>query len=314
MYYIIGLIVFVIIFALIIWAFFSNSENSHKCHSKDKNMKSETHIHPKPHFNQKTNVITFRGSPHVKEYTVFKRVVVTEENKGDLWNITKSESSGVDTGLIQLASHDHDQSASLISLNLGTDHIEPSQIELFNQPDTNTGDVEVSKVATSTINGIRRFQVTFPPGLYANGTNLPRPLPDIVDLATNTNIGNFYVTINRGSTITLDNFTPLSGRSFNVINCGACCSNACSSKNIRSQYVGNLISFSENGSKLYCFSFPTEPCTLVPPFINISTVATFTISQSSGYTVNEPIVVNVTIDETSIADPPCGPDCDFSGL
>ena len=90
--YLIGIIIFIILIALIIWGL--SSSNSHKKNKKHK--RDETHIHPKPHFDQKKNRLIFRGSPHAQIYTAFKRVFVTEENKKDLWNITKSETTGTE--------------------------------------------------------------------------------------------------------------------------------------------------------------------------------------------------------------------------
>ena len=199
MYFWTILILIIIILVLITWSLSSTKKTK------------ETHIHPKAHFDQRKNTVTLGTSPHATMYKIFKLVIVTDENRDDVWNITKNEESGMDFALKLLAEQPHDGTAGTTTINLPPDEvIEPTQVQIHVL--TNTAATEVHTPITSTTNPIRTYTGVVTQGCDPTTGSTCPPLPPGLGVVPASfmilETEYIYFQPKKGSLITITSLTP----------------------------------------------------------------------------------------------------------
>ncbi len=205
-------------------------------------------------FDQTKNILTIRGSPHVIKYKVFKEVIVTDENRDQVWNITQNESTGTETGLVPLAEQDHDQTSGITTVQLPDDQTVESQ-QLHLQKVTTTGSVETSKVATTNTLDTRTYTGVW----QANPNGALTIVIQETGSPVFTTIPGSLITINSINTQNTVNFDTF----LNLLDLWACSGPTCDAPQNVSPFPSNFENITGYGSfagcnensARYCFQY-----------------------------------------------------------
>jgi len=122
----------------------------------------ETHIHPKPIFDQTTNQLKIRLSPHVKHYTI-SRVISAHSTNSKSNIVTKGPNmNGEITD--DLVTFDHDGSTGNKTIQLDPSlNIEPNQLKVIQV--TNNSLIDTTSVTSSTLGGCRTYTFVIDPSI-----------------------------------------------------------------------------------------------------------------------------------------------------
>ena len=276
-----------------------------------------THHHTKPHFDQPKNVMRITASDHIRTYNVFK--VVMNDHSEETDQVFKGhEVDNSTTSLVQIGTIDNTvPHGTTIEIPLDGEPNDQDPASTLVQGVKIDGGIETTPPVTATQSTVRSHTVKFPAGNYGLPPPFPGQDPSIPapPLPIISDINHFYITINKGSTVSIANVNVMLGDSGKIdeeniffLGCGLINPPfTCSDPTDYASYGPLPSGLVVNNPSVYCFTEDGVPCISDVLSKNTSFALKFIGSTNNDFILINDITFDLIIDESSINNnAPCG--------